>query len=244
MLLLFDFPFFYFNDLSFFFFLSGRGPQFLPFSLLFIPKSLPISTPFAVFNFNPSKISLLFPLFFSPSIQWGRGGAHFCLILIFAALFLSLHNVGLQRWGSSHPWHQNPDSCCAEFPSARFDPLAVFFPFVISICVNLFSLPALFGCLKNVLVNRSSMHFLFVKWILGFILLSGGRWPICGCDLEILLIFLGVLVLLSAGIMFQDITTLLLDPKAFKNTIDLFVERYKGKNISVVAGEKEVKEII
>ncbi|XP_022156477.1 adenine phosphoribosyltransferase 3-like [Momordica charantia] len=38
------------------------------------------------------------------------------------------------------------------------------------------------------------------------------------------------------GIMFQDITTLLLDPKAFKNTIDLFVERYKGKNISVVAG--------
>ena len=39
------------------------------------------------------------------------------------------------------------------------------------------------------------------------------------------------------GIMFQDITTLLLDPKAFKDTIDLFVERYKGKNISVVAGE-------
>lgn len=38
------------------------------------------------------------------------------------------------------------------------------------------------------------------------------------------------------GIMFQDITTLLLNPKAFKNTVDLFVERYKGKNISVVAG--------
>ncbi|KAK7330731.1 hypothetical protein VNO77_24929 [Canavalia gladiata] len=38
------------------------------------------------------------------------------------------------------------------------------------------------------------------------------------------------------GIMFQDITTLLLDPKAFKDTIDLFVERYKGKNISIVAG--------
>uniref|UniRef100_A0A9I9CLP5 adenine phosphoribosyltransferase n=1 Tax=Cucumis melo TaxID=3656 RepID=A0A9I9CLP5_CUCME len=35
------------------------------------------------------------------------------------------------------------------------------------------------------------------------------------------------------GIMFQDITTLLLDPKAFKDTIDLFVERYKGKNISI-----------
>ncbi|XP_052209010.1 adenine phosphoribosyltransferase 3-like [Diospyros lotus] len=38
------------------------------------------------------------------------------------------------------------------------------------------------------------------------------------------------------GIMFQDITTLLLDPKAFKDTIDLFVERYRDKNISVVAG--------
>lgn len=38
------------------------------------------------------------------------------------------------------------------------------------------------------------------------------------------------------GIMFQDITTLLLDPVAFKDTIDLFVERYKHMNISVVAG--------
>ncbi|KAL3737998.1 hypothetical protein ACJRO7_019519 [Eucalyptus globulus] len=38
------------------------------------------------------------------------------------------------------------------------------------------------------------------------------------------------------GIMFQDITTLLLDSKAFKDTIDLFVERYKDRNISVVAG--------
>ncbi|URE23805.1 adenine phosphoribosyltransferase [Musa troglodytarum] len=37
------------------------------------------------------------------------------------------------------------------------------------------------------------------------------------------------------GIMFQDITTLLLDPKAFKNTVDLFVERYIGKDVSVVA---------
>lgn len=44
-----------------------------------------------------------------------------------------------------------------------------------------------------------------------------------------------------AGIMFQDITTLLLNPKAFKDTIDLFVERYKGKNISVVAGKKKKK---
>ncbi|CAH9078195.1 unnamed protein product [Cuscuta europaea] len=38
------------------------------------------------------------------------------------------------------------------------------------------------------------------------------------------------------GILFHDITTLLLDPKAFKDTIDLFVERYKDKNINVVAG--------
>ncbi|KVH98299.1 hypothetical protein Ccrd_023500 [Cynara cardunculus var. scolymus] len=38
------------------------------------------------------------------------------------------------------------------------------------------------------------------------------------------------------GIMFQDITTLLLDPVAFKDSIDLFIERYKGKDISVVAG--------
>lgn len=36
--------------------------------------------------------------------------------------------------------------------------------------------------------------------------------------------------------MFQDITTLLLDPEAFKDTVDLFVERYRDKNISVVAG--------
>lgn len=38
------------------------------------------------------------------------------------------------------------------------------------------------------------------------------------------------------GIMFQDITTMLLDPVAFKDAIDLFVERYKEKDISVVAG--------
>ncbi|PKI55575.1 hypothetical protein CRG98_024023 [Punica granatum] len=38
------------------------------------------------------------------------------------------------------------------------------------------------------------------------------------------------------GILFQDITTLLLHTKAFRDTIDLFVERYQGKGISVVAG--------
>ena len=36
--------------------------------------------------------------------------------------------------------------------------------------------------------------------------------------------------------MFQDITTLLLDHKAFKDTVDIFVDRYRGMNISVVAG--------
>ncbi|XP_057434457.1 adenine phosphoribosyltransferase 5 isoform X2 [Lotus japonicus] len=38
------------------------------------------------------------------------------------------------------------------------------------------------------------------------------------------------------GIMFQDITTLLLDHKAFKDTIDIFVDRYRDMHISVVAG--------
>ncbi|KAM0906323.1 hypothetical protein ACQ4PT_016831 [Festuca glaucescens] len=39
------------------------------------------------------------------------------------------------------------------------------------------------------------------------------------------------------GILFQDITPLLLDPQAFRDTTDLFVERYKDKGITVVAGE-------
>lgn len=39
-----------------------------------------------------------------------------------------------------------------------------------------------------------------------------------------------------AGIMFQDITTLLLDHKAFKDTVDIFVDRYRDMHISVVAG--------
>ncbi|XP_020086281.1 adenine phosphoribosyltransferase 1-like [Ananas comosus] len=38
------------------------------------------------------------------------------------------------------------------------------------------------------------------------------------------------------GVMFQDITTLLLDHKAFKDAIDMFVERYRDKGITVVAG--------
>ncbi|XP_039007870.1 adenine phosphoribosyltransferase 5-like [Hibiscus syriacus] len=38
------------------------------------------------------------------------------------------------------------------------------------------------------------------------------------------------------GIMFQDITTLLLDHKAFQHTIDIFVDRYRDMDISVIAG--------
>ncbi|XP_066327919.1 adenine phosphoribosyltransferase 1-like isoform X1 [Miscanthus floridulus] len=38
------------------------------------------------------------------------------------------------------------------------------------------------------------------------------------------------------GIMFNDITTLLLRPGVFKDAVDLFVERYRGMGIDAVAG--------
>ncbi|KAL3633066.1 Adenine phosphoribosyltransferase 5 [Castilleja foliolosa] len=38
------------------------------------------------------------------------------------------------------------------------------------------------------------------------------------------------------GIMFQDITTLVSNHKAFKHTVDIFVDRYRNMGISVVAG--------
>ncbi|CAI5461223.1 unnamed protein product [Closterium sp. Yama58-4] len=38
------------------------------------------------------------------------------------------------------------------------------------------------------------------------------------------------------GIMFRDVTTLLLEPKAFHDCIDMFVERYKDKGYTAVAG--------
>lgn len=38
------------------------------------------------------------------------------------------------------------------------------------------------------------------------------------------------------GIMFRDVTTLLLDHKAFKDTIDIFVERYQGQKVDVIVG--------
>ncbi len=39
------------------------------------------------------------------------------------------------------------------------------------------------------------------------------------------------------GIMFQDITTLTRDPKAFKLCVEAFVKRYQGQGIDVIAGE-------
>jgi len=38
------------------------------------------------------------------------------------------------------------------------------------------------------------------------------------------------------GILFQDITTTLLDPEAFGHCIDILYERYKDKGVTVVAG--------
>jgi adenine phosphoribosyltransferase len=38
------------------------------------------------------------------------------------------------------------------------------------------------------------------------------------------------------GILFWDVTTLMLDPGAFRATIDAFVERYRDQKIDVVAG--------
>ena len=39
------------------------------------------------------------------------------------------------------------------------------------------------------------------------------------------------------GIMFQDVTTLLLNPEAFQFSIDDFADRYKGRDIEAVVGE-------
>jgi hypothetical protein len=37
--------------------------------------------------------------------------------------------------------------------------------------------------------------------------------------------------------MFNDITALLLRPAAFKDAVDMFVERYRGMRIAAVAGK-------
>ena len=39
------------------------------------------------------------------------------------------------------------------------------------------------------------------------------------------------------GIMFQDVTTLLLHPDAFQHSIDILYEHYKDANIDVIAGK-------
>lgn len=39
------------------------------------------------------------------------------------------------------------------------------------------------------------------------------------------------------GIMFQDVTTLLLEPDAFQHSVDLLYEHYKDAKIDVVAGK-------
>ena len=38
------------------------------------------------------------------------------------------------------------------------------------------------------------------------------------------------------GVIFKDITTLLQDPEAYKYSIDMMVERYRGQHIDVVVG--------
>lgn len=43
------------------------------------------------------------------------------------------------------------------------------------------------------------------------------------------------------GILFWDITTLLLDPVAFQDTLDLFIERYRPQKIDGIAGESRVR---
>ena len=39
------------------------------------------------------------------------------------------------------------------------------------------------------------------------------------------------------GIMFQDVTTLLLHPEAFQHSIDILYEHYKDAKIDVIAGK-------
>lgn len=41
---------------------------------------------------------------------------------------------------------------------------------------------------------------------------------------------------MQPGIQFQDVTTILLDPLAFKHTIDLLTERYQDLKVDVIAG--------
>ena len=47
----------------------------------------------------------------------------------------------------------------------------------------------------------------------------------------------------QAGIMFQDVTTIMLDPVAFKHSVDLLVERYREQQVDVIAGACRVLAI-
>ena len=38
------------------------------------------------------------------------------------------------------------------------------------------------------------------------------------------------------GILFQDVTTILLNPTAFQHSIDIMTEHYQSKEIDVIAG--------
>lgn len=40
------------------------------------------------------------------------------------------------------------------------------------------------------------------------------------------------------GILFQDVTTILLDPQAFKDSIDIMAEKYASEGVDVIAGAK------
>jgi adenine phosphoribosyltransferase len=42
------------------------------------------------------------------------------------------------------------------------------------------------------------------------------------------------------GILFYDVTTILLDPVAFKHCIDILVERYSGQQVDIIAGKNFV----
>ena len=84
------------------------------------------------------------------------------------------------------------------------------------------------------------LFLLFYFFIFVFLLITFSvNIFVCVC-VCVLLCFFGFLKFLQSflgvGIMFQDITTLLLDHKAFKDTVDIFVDRYRDMGISVVAG--------
>lgn len=41
------------------------------------------------------------------------------------------------------------------------------------------------------------------------------------------------------GVMFRDISTMLQNPQAFRAVVDIFVDRYKGIGVDVVAGDRK-----